>query len=391
MKYVILFITTFFVGCGGNVQSIDGLLSIDVTKNYPWKELILQDFMDVEYIPLETTDEFLCQGFVQDVTENYIIVRNFSRTGDIFIFDRQGKAVKRINRVGQGGEEYVFLLEAIYDEENDDLFVSDLGRKIVVYDKEGNYKRYFKARENGKYEFIRNFNQDYLICYDGNVSNEGERNGQNFLLVSKQDGNIQTIPIPFEKPITTAVISKTFQPGVTWGITPETDFPLIPYLDKWILFEPSSDTLYTLSSDLSKKPFIVREPSVQSMTPEVFLFLSIVTDRYYFMEVVKKEYDFSDKRGYPSTHLVYDKQDNNVYRSLVHNGDYNIKEEVMMNYFPINQNIASCHVIPAHELVVAYQKGWLKEGRLKEIASTLGEEDNPVLMFYKYKKYNSKP
>ena len=145
IKYVAFFAAVFFVNCNGREQSINGLLLFDVTKNYPWKELILQDFMDVEYVPLETTNEFLCQGFVQDVTENYIIVRNFSRTGDIFIFDRKGKAVKRINRVGQGGEEYVFLLEAIYDEEHDDLFVSDLGRKIMVYNKEGIYKRYFMA------------------------------------------------------------------------------------------------------------------------------------------------------------------------------------------------------------------------------------------------------
>ena len=386
IKYVAFFAAVFFVNCNGKEQSINGLLLFDVTKNYPWKELILQDFMDVEYVPLETTNEFLCQGFVQDVTENYIIVRNFSRTGDIFIFDRKGKAVKRINRVGQGGEEYVFLLEAIYDEEHDDLFVSDLGRKIMVYNKEGIYKRYFKARENGKYKFIRNFDQDHLICYDGEVSNDGVTNGQNFLLVSKQDGSFKTIHIPFEKSTATAVISKTFQPGVTWGITPQTDFPLVPYKGKWILMEPSCDTLYTLYSDLVKKPFIVREPSIQNMTPEVFLFLSIVTDRYYFMETVKREYDFADKKGYPSTNLVYDQEENKTYRSIVYNGDYNIKKDVQMNYIPLNQDIASCHIIPAHELVVAYQKGWLKDGRLKEIAATLDEESNPVLMFYKHKK-----
>ena len=134
MKYVILFVL-FFVSCSDNPQFDSSFLLVDVTKNYPLKELVLQDFMDVEYVPLETTDEFLCQGFVQDVTENCIIVRNFSRTGDIFIFDRQGRAVKKINRVGQGGEEYVLLLEALYDEETDDLFVSDLGRKIMIYDK----------------------------------------------------------------------------------------------------------------------------------------------------------------------------------------------------------------------------------------------------------------
>lgn len=390
MKHVnsiLAFLLLLLAGCNGNKQTTGELITVDVTAKYPFKELVLQDFMDVEYVPLETTDEFLCQGFVQDVTENYIVVRNFSRTGDIFIFDRQGKAVKRINRVGQGGEEYVLLLEAIYDEENDDLYVNDLGRKLMVYDKDGNYKRHLKARENGRYEFVRNFNQDYLLCYDGYINNDGETNEQNVLLISKQDGTPRTIEIPFDKAISTWVISKTFQPGLTWGIEPESNYSFIPYQrDKWAIFEPSSDTLYTLFPDFSKRPFIVREPSIQNMNPEVFLFLSLVTERYYFMETLKKEYDFADKKGFPSTNLVYDKQENKIYHCLVHNGDYNIKEEVKMNYYPINHNIASCHIIPAHELVVAYQKGWLKEGRLKEIAATLNEEDNPVLMFYKQKK-----
>lgn len=101
MKYVILFVL-FFVSCSDNPQFDSSFLLVDVTKNYPLKELVLQDFMDVEYVPLETTDEFLCQGFVQDVTENCIIVRNFSRTGDIFIFDRQGRAVKKSTGSGKG-------------------------------------------------------------------------------------------------------------------------------------------------------------------------------------------------------------------------------------------------------------------------------------------------
>jgi len=49
-------------GCGGNKQSDNEFITVDVTASYPKKELILQDFMDVEYIPLETGGEFYCQG-----------------------------------------------------------------------------------------------------------------------------------------------------------------------------------------------------------------------------------------------------------------------------------------------------------------------------------------
>jgi len=75
-------------GCGGNKHSNDDLIIVDVSKSYSKKELILQDFMDVEYIALETTDEFLTQGLVLDVGKEYLLVKNRNSDGDIFIFDR---------------------------------------------------------------------------------------------------------------------------------------------------------------------------------------------------------------------------------------------------------------------------------------------------------------
>ena len=102
-------------GCGRNKQSNDDLIIVDVSKSYPKKELILQDFMNVEYVALETTDEFLTQGLVQDVGKEYLLVTNRNNDGDIFIFDRQtGKGLKKINRRGQGEEDFqsiiVFLM-----------------------------------------------------------------------------------------------------------------------------------------------------------------------------------------------------------------------------------------------------------------------------------------
>ena len=43
------------VGCEKSVINEDGVIVVDVTAKYPKKNLVLQDFMDVEYIPLETS------------------------------------------------------------------------------------------------------------------------------------------------------------------------------------------------------------------------------------------------------------------------------------------------------------------------------------------------
>jgi hypothetical protein len=99
-------------GCGGNKQSTDDFITVDVTKSYPKKELILQDFLDVEYIPLETNDEFITMGWPHAIGKEIILVRNRNRAtdGKIFVFDRNGKGIRVINRLGEGSKEYSFLL-----------------------------------------------------------------------------------------------------------------------------------------------------------------------------------------------------------------------------------------------------------------------------------------
>lgn len=192
----ILLITT---GCKRLDQTTDDLITVDVTNNsFPKKELALQDFMDVEYIPLETNDDFVNQGFVQAIGKEFILVKNYRDDGDIFVYDRTGKAIRKINRKGQGGEEYISCRSVTLDEENNEMFINDfLARKIKVYDLEGNFKRSIKQKQDGDTQFyldIFNYDKENLICYD-------ECNQEiPFLLVSKQDGNItKEIRTPFKE------------------------------------------------------------------------------------------------------------------------------------------------------------------------------------------------
>jgi len=133
------------------------------------------------------------------------------------------------------------------------------------------------------------------------------------------------------------------------------------------------------------KPFIVRTPSVRSMSPEVFLFMSIVTDRYYFMEAVKKEFDFKTSEGFPSTDLMYDNKEKAIFNYVVYNNDYSENALVNMKAIPVNTEIASWQALDVDQLTEDYKKGILK-GRLKEIAATLREDSNPVIMLIKHKK-----
>ena len=383
--YIETILLLVMTSCGSDNASTDGFITVDVTKSSysPKKELVLQDFMDVEYIPLETNDEFINQGYVQAVGEKYIIVTNYRKDGDIFVYNRNGKAIRKINHKGQGGKEYISFRTITLDEENNELFVNDhYAKKIVVYDLEGNFKRSFKQNDKGKSLFyweIFNYDKENLICYD-------ELNEEiPFLLISKQDGSItKEIKVPFkEKKVFIQLLKyeggiRTAGPGNYSRIT--------PFKGNWILLEPSSDTIYTLMPDCSLRPFIAKTPPVHTMNPEFYLTLKLVSDRYYFMESIKNVYDFRKEEGFPKTYFVYDTQEKDFFSYIIYNGDYSDKRELYMVMFtPINAKGELWATIDAFELCRDYKKGKLK-GKLKDIAAKLGEDDNRVIMLVKPKK-----
>lgn len=114
-EYIIsVIIPTFiFAGCSTKTPVENNFITVDVTKDYPKKDVVLQDIFDIEYVPLETSDEFLTSGNVRAIGQNLIITKNNGRTdGNIYLFDRTtGKGIRRINRLGQGGEEYTNILD----------------------------------------------------------------------------------------------------------------------------------------------------------------------------------------------------------------------------------------------------------------------------------------
>ena len=97
------------------------------------------------------------------------------------------------------------------------------------------------------------------------------------------------------------------------------------------------------------------------------------------MEAITKE------KGFPSSSLVYDKQENTLFRYKVYNSDYTNKKEAFLLNKPLKGDIPSWQYLEAWELVQDYKNGNL-QGHLREIAATLDEEENPVIMLIKRKR-----
>ena len=309
----------------------DSLVTIDMGATYPKKTLVVQDFLDVEYVPLETNDEFVTQGYVRALGEKYIAVQNYANDGNIYLFDRHtGKALRRINRKGQGGEEYVNITDVVLDEAADELYINDTGSKrIQVYDMSGQYKRSLPYAEGCSYTSMFGYDEDYLIAYDLTIyGRAGESRDKPYyhVLISKQDGSVIGIPIPFDKikaPVVKSGEMSVMGPAYT----------IIPNRGRWLLAETSTDTVYNYTRETGLKPFIVHIPTSR---PERLLSIGTMTDRYYFLRSLKLEYDFTTWRGFPVTDWVYDTLDKKVYEVNVLNGDFTDESYVDLMQHPVN-------------------------------------------------------
>lgn len=376
----IIILSAVMAGCGGgSKQSTDDFITVDVTASYPQKELILQDFMDVEYIPLESTDEFITQGVVKAIGKDILLVTNRIMDGDIFVFSRTGIGLRKINRFGRSGEEYLQITEIVLDEDNNEMFVIDYpARKILVYDLYGNFKRSFQFTDSSYYIYTYNYDRNQLICFKSDLQSiENEQSCH--ILISKQDGSItRQVKLPITEIKTPALIMGEVNVTPSFYLT-------IPNEGAWVLTRTSSDTVYNYHPDGSITSFIIRAPSIHSMDPEVFLFPTAITGRYYFMQTIKKEFDLEKMKGFSTTDLVYDKQGKAIFRYTVYNDDFSNKKQVSLGTKPVSQEIAKSQSLEALDLVKAYEKGELK-GKLKEIAANLDEESNPVIMLIKQKK-----
>ena len=375
---ITLLLASMLLSCGGGKgeaqkQKVsDGLWTFDVTKEYPTKEIYIQDIADVDYIPLETNDSILWRGReVLYLDDDYIVGAN--RNNGVYFHDGKGKALNMFNKMGQGPKEYSDMYKVQYDKKSDEIYINDMF-KYYVYDKEGNFKRSFQGIEDKWYSRIEQFfilNEDELIQYNYN---------NHYTRVSRLTGeHLGDIKLGVADSTTTLHFRKNNMIFST----------IVSHFTKdkegYIITSFSADTTYLLTSNLQLKPIGVRIPPVSSQDVPVFLLPVKNTPRYYFMSTIKKEDSF------PTKAYMMDKKTNQIYylKDYFKNKDY-IGLKVHLDMFgpsvlanlPNNVCVQSLNIT---KLCEAYEEGKLS-GKLKDIAANLKEDDNPVLMIIKFRE-----
>ena len=363
----------------GNKEQAAPWTNIDLSGSIPKEERILQDLFEVEYVALETTDSFLTRGFIEAVSQHFLITYDYNE-GCLSLFDRTtGKGIRQIKRQGQGPEEFTSPSNVIIDEKREELFISDYSlRKILIYDMKGNFKRSFKTVDENYYTELLDYDDGHLLAYKSPAGPHDESSCH--LLISKQDGSL-TKEIRFP-------IDQVETPIFTHGKLTSTPFFYLtaPYGERWALTVTSSDTIYSYDADGNASPLIVRSPSIHGMDPQVFLYPTILTDRYYFLRAQKKEFDLETMKGFPTQMLLYDTQEKKLVEYTLTNAD--MEDGPSINFYsirPLGCDALGALTLQAPDLVETRKAGKLK-GELQNITERLDEESNPVIVLLEEKR-----
>ena len=373
------FLSIFAVSCSTDKQS--NLLCIDVSKDYPEKEIILTDIADVTYLHLNSeSDDFIYRGRINYVTQNTIVVVDHSSQSVLF-FSKDGNPKSRFNRMGQGPEEYTNAGTLMYDEAKDEIYINPYNSDYInVYTSSGEYKRKLTLpQRNINFQMVF-FNDQSIMLYDNTKAwqnirqkNSGDNTANNAFtepvdstvyLISTTTGSLQEyIDLPNNN------IDLSIRSDWGFGEIGYTRVRKCP--DGLFLYNPETDTIFLYGKDKSLTPYLHKKPLLNDMDPLHAMDNCLDAGNFLFLSVISYKPDGTT----PTTYYAMDKKTDEIFRQKIILPDNKGKVFYIEPRFP-NYYEKGYHLeLDIIELKEAYRDNKLS-GKLKELASTLNEEED---------------
>ena len=366
------------------------LAVIDLQQKYPQKIITLQDIANVEYIVLESHNEALISAPYTVVTDSMIITYSPLEDNVIF-FQRNGKFSHSFNRKGQSGKEYTGISDMRVNVATKEIYINDnLKRCVQVYTYNGEYIRTLKLKSTPHNGYlmgtIYNCDEEHILAEDWwNVDELKEQptNHQPYYRISTSDDSISRLPLFIEKRIRDGFKwydekSDTFgSMGV--GLSP------VAYInDELIIADFGLDTVYSYKENLLT-PIAVRKNRMKSEDVPIVAGIEAITDKYYLWYACEKDIK---KTIWPDWTYLQDRRTGKCIQTKlvdknITDKKHRFRSRPSANYYTVPKH----HIMqyyPAYVLIELLEEGKL-QGELKEIASKLNVEDNPVIMLAKFK------
>ena len=382
-KVFYLVLSLVIASCTSNNELQEKLAFIDVTEEYPEKKIELTDIAGVSYLHLNSkTDDYLYKGSIDYVTENNIIVIDRSQNSVLF-FSKEGNPKSHFNRRGQGPEEYSDAASLMYDEANDEVFVSpDFSNHIMVYSSLGEFKRKINLPQVNVNGQMALFDDVSILVYDNtklwqstmqsNAPEVEHTIDSVFFLISKLDGTVlDYISLPNEN-IDLSYKNSVFTSQVNYGRVRKS-------ADGLLLYNPESDTVFHYSTEKQLTRYMHKKPILSSQTPMTVMDICMDAGKYQFIAV----YPYRETGKSPTPkYYMRNKATGELFRQKITLSDFEGKELYitprLFNYYEHAYHFE----LDFAELEEAYYKNKLS-GKLKELVASLleNEESNNVFVF----------
>lgn len=241
---------------------------------------------------------------------------------------------------------------------------------------------------NGILDYDENylFGEDRRFVDDLDI-HENRINKTPYYKISKKDGELVSIPITVKERIRDGLFYSKGEIGI--GTSLRVD-PVARWSSDILIADYSLDTVYTYRDD-KLTPLAVRHNNKTENNIPIIATIDLMTDRYLLWYTVVKDIDIEKNNVPDPITYLYDRFTNEYCQAEIINRDGVLVTDatsfftrLSANYHTAPKNYAlQCY--PAHLLIELNEQGKLK-GELKEIASKLDEEDNPVLIIAKFKE-----
>lgn len=178
MRKIIVLILFFaiVVSCKKTETSDINIRRIDIEE--ATKSNISTLFDDIDFIPLETTDQGLTGLEIirmECIDDRMYLLNKMSSHSNILCFNNEaGKFLFVINRIGQGPNEYTYLGDFLIDHDMRDIVLLSENRRYLYFDLDGNFL--FDKKTDDTY-FSRQLlyinDSTYLAYHDSSLPPEG--------------------------------------------------------------------------------------------------------------------------------------------------------------------------------------------------------------------------
>ena len=356
---------------------------LDVAKDYPEKTINLEDIAEVRYVPLETTDQSLIQGIHKMATSKDKIVICDIAQNTIFIFDKDGHYINSINKEGPGPQEYSSIQNFAVDFQKEEIYICDypLKYRILTYSFDGGFIRESKLDQKIWPSILYNYDENHLIAYDNYNMESENANKQPYSLINKENGQVSPLPLIIENRKSNRVMTSDGDKFMSFSIDID---PMIKTDDGVVISDFALDTIYKYT-DHKLVPIGVRKNLGQKDLSSFCAYSS----NYSFFNIVKMDVDEKNigdaPRKMDSELFLLDWKSSSISAVTIKMSDMIRRNEIRWDSYSKDLHESGvAHSFRASVLIKRLKDQRLN-GKLKEIASTLNEDDNPVLMLAKFK------